>query len=1452
MSSKHLHSDPNGFLSSNQTALVNPYLDPHKVKLDERKLPELMAFLAKISDQFWYYDLNDRKQGDWSDFFKTDLTALLASISQKSRDDEYDKVLDFLNGIPYTRKNINRSDFLWEVFSRVFNAVLEVNDWYFVMTQYHVNNNFQSYLNQIIWQKISFNFKTIYALYFEAIKEEVIDDKEKVDNMFKRLQQLQSIWNFVPFPELNQPSTGSKRSRAKAYIASLESAVKDFYHLYTSIVNKAEEEFYKSLKTGQVQPHIALLASFLKTYKHQQKALNHMVPRHLKFYYEDVLDFHKNGASADSTYLLFTLNKSIEAYGLNAKTQLAAGADAQGNPLIFQTDKDLMVVPSVVNNYLTMLSTGQPSSTDLLARSFVTSAVTGYGKPVIDKNTGKYQNFYMFGQPAQPSVSPLPKATLGFAIASPELWMEGGDRELQITFSMADNNSTNGESSEHRKHHKKKKKKKKKKHQDPDDQGQDISSILDFSITGQKKWLSPICTSAIVTQDAFVVTLGFDHGVAAISGYDAKTHGVGYDTAWPVLKANLIEDGKSMSCETMRPNASFAGNAYETLSKIDFSSFTINSTVNNLSIITLKAGGKTVPASATMSPFGSIPAVGDSLLVGSYEAFIKNTNKMCLHINWVNLLSAKDFKDYYKAYSDYLKLYPLSSGPFSFTLDAYQCDLSWLDQGKWQPGASGVELFGKSTCVEDYPIEFEEAETNAAKKKGCSHWKIFQWLHKNKEAKKEDSKKATAELQLINYDVGLQGSISPDYTLTTPLKYTDKSKSGFVSLTLTEPEPAFGNEIYPKVVNWVTLQNTMKVAKKFTIGTALKKVALAIPVIAVGMVLLGLANGPINFPKKTFGAVSNYIGIDASAISIDSDSMTLALNSVAIGKGAIVTSYDTIKVNVKDSTGAIAKDSISATKGSKGLPNDTTSVNKSVLATKDSVLAVKNLGCSSQGVTCYPKTAKSIPTWIVFLVLLGLYIIVSLLSKKKKAFSAVPNKPYVPKAKDVSISYTSDLKVTPGVDNNHQYYRIHPFGIEKVKSQIGGYHLIPEYEAWGYIFLGFEHLYANTTLTLFLGVQDRQDTTISDDFTPLGVDYLSESGWTSTNVLSDTTYGLNKTGIITFQIGENADKNNGIMPVGNYWLRLSGDYKQVAETKLTMLSTNATSASRLMSKSNKWAKLVNIPSGTIKSFIQPVQSVSKVMQPFTSFGGEEPEHTSQFHQRVAQRIGHKERGGSVESIQSIVLDKFREIYGVNVVPGKLLPSMHVPSNTIIITVVPWIDDTSAKDSFQPVAPANMLTEVFTELNNKVSDYLNLEIKHAGFEELKVSVDVVFNQPDQYFELIDQLNEDLQYFMSPWIEGNKLAYKKKSLYVNDVIHFISNREYILSFDHLKICLRGNDIIYDSDDANQQSELQQLINVKDPRNILVSASKHNINPSEKQEAAFYQSENAVFSHPEKVEA
>lgn len=1222
------HTDPLAFLGANQSDLINAYLDPSMIKLDGRSTPEMFAFITKLSKQFWFYNSEDQKEGDWSDFFKTDLTSVLANISQEKRAEEYDRVLDFLNGIPHTYRQRNQAEFLWEIFSKIFDAVLDINQWYITMTQYHVDQPFQVYLYQIIWQKLNFNVQSLYAFYYQAILQEILVDKEKIDNMFKKLQTLHAIWNFNPFPAFDTPVPLEYRFKANTagFIKSLQGYVKDFYQYYSSITKEANVDFDKCLTKGETEPHIGLLVSFLKVYKHQQNALNALLPRHLNFYYKDVLGFSENGASPDSAYLLFTLNKSLSSYTLPSATQLSAGVDATGNPLLYQTDQDLMVSSSVIDNYLTLFSEGD----SIGDRIFYTSSVKSYAKPTVDPNTNVYEDFLMFGESdgANPVSKSTPEATLGFSIASPELWLEGGMRVLTITFTLTENASQQG----------------------------DLTDLLAFSITGAKGWLSLTnVTNTVETKDdTLTITLTLDEAVEAVSGYNLKIHGAGYETTWPVLRAILVNKKNDDEIATLNP--------YNTFSSMSFSDFTIDSTVTNLSVLTIKTSTGTVSASSTATVFGNVPAVGSKFYIGVYEPFIKNTSSLCLSMNWMNL---PDFATYYDAYNTYMTSHGIPDP--NFAKESYLGSFEWLASGQWNPGAANQALFST----------------------------------------------VDPGLTTVVYNTGFSNKV-PYYGLVNPPVFSSNAKSGFISLTLTSPDVAFGNALYPQVVSEVTLANTMTAAKQFTISASVIKA------------LTGVIGGLAKIVTGLLGVIKSLVG-------------------KLVGKK-------------KKLTAAVSK-------------------------------------------------------------------------VKPPVFLPVPNKPYLPQVKGVSVNYKSTVTVTPGANANHQFYRIHPFGMEQALT--GDNSLIAQYPEWGYAFLGFEKLTINTTLTLLLGIKDNLDTTISEDFIEVKIEYLTASGWQSTKVLSDTTFGLAKTGIISFQIDTTPSNANPMMPIENFWIRISGDQSQVNQTELTMIATNAVSATRVISAANEWEQLENIADGTIKNFVQPLQSISKVTQPFASFGGEEPETTTSFRQRVAQRINHKERGLSVQNIQDMVLDKFKEIYQVNVVPGKNLED--TDNNVITLALVPFVSSTAQSDAYRPISQVSALSEVYNELIDKVSDDLTLNVEHAKFEELLITVNVTFSQADQTYDLVDQLNSDLKAFLSPWIEGNTLANTRDAIYVNDLIKFIGSRTDVASFDQLSLCQDGT-LIYGVNDkcTPSDNENTEVIYPKDPRNIITSAAQHSITSAKVQQS------------------
>ncbi|WP_299459121.1 baseplate J/gp47 family protein [uncultured Microscilla sp.] len=94
------------------------------------------------------------------------------------------------------------------------------------------------------------------------------------------------------------------------------------------------------------RPHFVLLLAFLQLLdQHLKPALNHLLPRHLDYYYHEVLKFVQKPAQPDRVYLMFELAKNYanDRFLLAENTALLAGKDGTGKDLIYKTRQKLMV-----------------------------------------------------------------------------------------------------------------------------------------------------------------------------------------------------------------------------------------------------------------------------------------------------------------------------------------------------------------------------------------------------------------------------------------------------------------------------------------------------------------------------------------------------------------------------------------------------------------------------------------------------------------------------------------------------------------------------------------------------------------------------------------------------------------------------------------------------------------------------------------------------------------------------------------------------------------------------------------------------------------------------------------------------------------------------------------------------------------------------------------------------
>src|SRR5471030_450624 len=57
-------------------------LIPDFIDVDERDIDDLLKFMAEFAAQFNYYDLNNTINGNWADFFRSDIHILLIIITR--------------------------------------------------------------------------------------------------------------------------------------------------------------------------------------------------------------------------------------------------------------------------------------------------------------------------------------------------------------------------------------------------------------------------------------------------------------------------------------------------------------------------------------------------------------------------------------------------------------------------------------------------------------------------------------------------------------------------------------------------------------------------------------------------------------------------------------------------------------------------------------------------------------------------------------------------------------------------------------------------------------------------------------------------------------------------------------------------------------------------------------------------------------------------------------------------------------------------------------------------------------------------------------------------------------------------------------------------------------------------------------------------------------------------
>lgn len=718
-----------------QTTRAAPALAPSSATVDERGLPEMLAYLAELARLIGFVDEQGRPAGDWTSFLLRDASFLLAQVCATTADALTAEVAPALqNQLDETARALpadpsgaaveasvtdptagpvrgrNGMTAQSSALARIFALARRIDAWYRAASQIESaglgGHPFKRNLEQVIGQDLS--------RYTREIGED-----STLGPLWRRLAERAD----VRFAEIW--STDSERGAVNFDADALDSVEAAFRRSLDNLAALARRYLESELQDdGRHAPQAGLLIAFVKLLGIVQGELNTFTERHLEFYLRDVLRLAPQPSQPDSTFVAFTPAPGAAPVVLDAGTRLAAGTDAAGAAIEFATDSGLVVTQAQIARLMALkidyassdASEGATSSGDAPVPIASVEAypcadsVDGLGLPLIDTALG----WPPFGPPRAAAVAAgntAPDAQLGFVVASPLLLLEGGERTIRLAFAYEeaaaepDTPPAGGEPGSQPSPLPRSTTASPKAATGSDTaagaaaSAPSASQRLEQLAADYAGWLTQRQDGAAVSPDTVIESLLADACLVTLSGakgwfapQSARLVAAGngmlelvveLSAAAPGVVANAALALDAASGEPPLPllkvvmNPQSAVYGYSFFEALSATRLNLSVNVRGLSSATVQSNLGPIAIGKPFQPFGPAPMLGSFLQISAPEIACKPISGIGMTIDWLNLPSG-GFAAYYEGYPPEADGTRLARASFKATLSRHD-GIAWRD-----------------------------------------------------------------------------------------------------------------------------------------------------------------------------------------------------------------------------------------------------------------------------------------------------------------------------------------------------------------------------------------------------------------------------------------------------------------------------------------------------------------------------------------------------------------------------------------------------------------------------------------------------------------------------------------------------------------------------------------------------------------------------------------------------
>lgn len=692
-------------------------LAPASAQVDERGLPEMLAWLAEFARLVSFVDEQGEPVGDWSRFLEQDESFLLAQVCTTTVESLASSAAASQADAPGEPAQQGDAQVHGVAepapLLRIFSIAQRVDAWYSTAARLEMSG--------IEVHPFAINLEQVIVNDLRRYTQ-LIDASRLLGPGWRRLAERANL-SFAPIW-----SADDGHGRSVTFDAQDLAPVQSAFERALDNLRTLARRYLESLQheSRDHAPQTGLLIAFVKLLNVAQGDLNQFTERHLQYYLTQILRLAPRPSQPDQTLVAFTLAPRAASLLLEAGRRLAAGADATGAPIEFATAAPLVVTQARIASLMAISATyadgdasvQNPPLTSLIAYRRADSA-DGLGAPLVAPAAG-WPTFGPAREVAIAAGNTAPDAQVGFAIASPLLLLMGGERTITLSFDLsapaaatattattATTAATTTATAQ----------------SDSDDAytrlerlaaayarsleqsigapsgaaassasaanaaassasasdllGSLLADACLVSLSGKDGWFTPQSARLMMSErNTLDLVIELSAAAPAVLANPALAFDGGRQEPLPLLRV------------TMNPQARAYG--YSFFEALRTRSAHLAVEVRGLKVLDLQSSLGPLAAGKPFMPFGPAPMLGSFLQVGSPELACKPVSHIGLQIDWFNLPGAGGLAAYYRGY-------PPDANGEPLTRDSFLVGIERNDGMAWRPasagGASRMALF---------------------------------------------------------------------------------------------------------------------------------------------------------------------------------------------------------------------------------------------------------------------------------------------------------------------------------------------------------------------------------------------------------------------------------------------------------------------------------------------------------------------------------------------------------------------------------------------------------------------------------------------------------------------------------------------------------------------------------------------------------------------------------------